>query len=151
MVVIRYMTKDDYPGVKMLWDNIEGFRIRKIDDSQDGILKLLERNPKMSIVAEKDGTIVGNILCGHDGRTGMLYHVCVDTAFRQQGIGKNMVNMAISALKRDGISTVTLIAMVTNEMGNLFWQKMGWTERTDMNYYNYVINGENVIHTNPGL
>ena len=151
MVIIRYMMKDDYPGVKMLWDNIEGFRIRKVDDSQAGILKLLERNPKMSIVAEKDGTIIGNILCGHDGRTGMLYHVCVDTAFRQQGIGKNMVNMAIDALKREGIGTVTLIAMVTNEMGNLFWQKMGWTERRDMNYYNYVINGENVIHTNSGL
>ncbi len=41
-------------------------------------LRFLKRNPTTSVVAVEDGKIVGAILCGHDGRRGCLYHVCVD-------------------------------------------------------------------------
>ena len=40
------------------------------------------------------------ILCGHDGRRGCLYHVCVDEAYRMRGIGKAMVVFAMEALKQ---------------------------------------------------
>ena len=50
------------------------------------------------MVAEEDGRIVGAILCGHDGRRGCLYHVCVDEGYRMRGIGKAMVVAAMEAL-----------------------------------------------------
>ena len=62
-----------------------------IDDSRDGVLRFLKRNPATSVVAVEDGKIVGAILCGHDGRRGCLYHVCVDEHYRKCGIGKSMV------------------------------------------------------------
>ena len=63
--------------------------------------RFLKRNPTTSVVAEKDGQIVGSILCGHDGRRGCLYHVCVDENYRRQGIGKAMVVRAMEALKTE--------------------------------------------------
>ena len=75
---IRVMTIDDYDEVYSLWQTIHGFGIRSIDDSRDGVLRFLKRNPTTSVVAVEDGKIVGAILCGHDGRRGCLYHVCVE-------------------------------------------------------------------------
>ena len=65
---IRVMTIDDYDEVYSLWQTIHGFGIRSIDDSREGVLRFLKRNPTTSVVAVEDGKIVGAILCGHDGR-----------------------------------------------------------------------------------
>ena len=80
---IRVMTIDDYDEVYSLWKTIHGFGIRSIDDSREGVLRFLKRNPTTSVVAVEDGKIVGAILCGHDGRRGCLYHVCVDEHYRK--------------------------------------------------------------------
>ena len=64
---IRVMTIDDYDEVYSLWHTIHGFGIRSIDDSREGVLTFLKRNPTTSVVAVEDGKIVGAILCGHDG------------------------------------------------------------------------------------
>ena len=74
---IRVMTPDDYDKVYKLWLSIKGFGIRSIDDSKEGVERFLKRNPTTSVVAEQNGRIVGSIMCGHDGRTGCFYHVCV--------------------------------------------------------------------------
>lgn len=80
--MIRAMTIEDYEGVKALWLTIKGFAIRSIDDSREGVTRFLDRNPGTSVVAVEDGRIVGAILCGHDGRRGCLYHVCVAKEYR---------------------------------------------------------------------
>ena len=143
-ITIRAMTIDDYPGIYALWTQINGFGIRSIDDSQAGIARFLKRNPTTSVVAEMDGTIIGGILCGHDGRRGCLYHVCVDRRYRRQGIGKRMVIYAMEALKREEINKVTLIAFTKNDIGNAFWNTIGWTKREDLNYYDFTLNEENI-------
>ena len=67
-ITIRDMTIEDYDGVYTLWMTIKGFAIRSIDDAREGVERFLSRNPGISVVAVKDGEIVGSILCGHDGR-----------------------------------------------------------------------------------
>ena len=114
--MIRTMTIDDYDEVYALWKKIRGFGIRSIDDSREGVERFLKRNPTTSVVAVKDERIVGSILCGHDGRRGCLYHVCVDEAYRRHGIGRAMV--------------------------------VHWTERLDLNYYDFTLNEENITAFN---
>ena len=129
--MIRVMTIDDYDGVYALWKKIKGFGIRSIDDSREGVERFLKRNPTTSVVAVEDGKVVGSILCGHDGRRGCLYHVCVDEAYRRHGIGKDMVVYAMKALQDEKINKVSLIAFTQNDIGNAFWNTIGWTERLD--------------------
>ena len=144
--MVRIMTIEDYEGVYALWKKIKGFGIRSIDDSKEGVARFLKRNPTTSVVAEKDGRIVGSILCGHDGRRGCLYHVCVDEDYRRHGIGKRMVVFAMKALKEEKINKVSLIAFTENDIGNAFWNTIGWTERLDLNYYDFTLNEENKLH-----
>ena len=146
--MVRIMTIEDYEGVYALWKKIKGFGIRSIDDSKEGVARFLKRNPTTSVVAEKDGRIVGSILCGHDGRRGCLYHVCVDEDYRRHGIGKRMVVFAMKALKEEKINKVSLIAFTENDSGNAFWNTIGWTERLDLNYYDFTLNEENITAFN---
>ena len=149
--MVRIMTIEDYEGVYALWKKIKGFGIRSIDDSKEGVARFLKRNPTTSVVAEKDGRIVGSILCGHDGRRGCLYHVCVDEDYRRHGIGKRMVVFAMKALKEEKINKVSLIAFTENDIGNAFWNTIGWTERLDLNYYDFTLNEENITAFNGQL
>lgn len=146
--MVRIMTIEDYEGVYALWKKIKGFGIRSIDDSKEGVARFLKRNPTTNVVAEKDGRIVGSILCGHDGRRGCLYHVCVDEDYRRHGIGKRMVVFAMKALKEEKINKVSLIAFTENDIGNAFWNTIGWTERLDLNYYDFTLNEENITAFN---
>ena len=138
------MTIDDYEEVHDLWVKIRGFGIRSIDDSKEGVERFLKRNPTTSVVAVEDGKVVGAILCGHDGRRGCLYHVCVDAAYRMRGIGKSMVVFCMEALKAEKINKVSLIAFTKNDIGNAFWNEIGWTKREDLNYYDFTLNEENI-------
>ena len=137
-MTVRTMQIEDYEGVHELWMTIKGFGIRSIDDSKEGVERFLKRNPTTSVVAEMDGKIVGSILCGHDGRRGCLYHVCV----------KAMVVREIEKLKEDQISKVSLIAFTENDIGNAFWNTIGWTERLDLNYYEFTLNEKNITAFN---
>ncbi len=145
---IRTMTIEDYDGVKDLWLSIEGFAIRSIDDSREGVERFLLRNPNTSVVAVVNGKIVGAILCGHDGRRGCFYHVCVRRSYRKRGIGKAMVVKAMEELRREKINKVSLIAFTKNDVGNSFWRGIGWTQRKDLNYYDFTLNKENIIRYN---
>ena len=127
-----------------LWMKIHGFGIRSVDDSREGVERFLKRNPTTSVVAVEDDKIVGAILCGHDGRRGCLYHVCVDEAYRMRGIGKAMVVFAMEALKTEGINNVSLIAFTKNDIGNAFWKEIGWKKREDLNYYDFILNEANI-------
>lgn len=146
--MVRTMTIEDYDGVRALWMTIKGFGIRSIDDSKEGVGRFLKRNPTTSVVAVEDGKIVGSILCGHDGRRGCLYHVCVHEDYRRRGIGKAMVVRAMEALKAEQVSKVSLIAFTKNDIGNAFWNTIGWTRRMDLNYYDFVLNAENITAFN---
>ncbi len=143
-IIIRVMRAEDYDKVYALWKSIRGFGIRSMDDSREGVEKFLRRNPATSVVAEQNGRIVGAILCGHDGRTGCFYHVCVAKDYRKHGVGYRMARFAMKALQEEGISKVTLIAFKDNQVGNAFWEELGWKVRNDVNYYEMVLNEGNV-------
>ncbi len=140
---IMPMTESDYDDVRALWMTIRGFGIRALDDSREDVVRFIRRNPTTSVVAKADGKIVGSILCGSDGRQGALYHVCVAKEYRRQGIGTRMVGYCMQQLKSMGINKVGLIAFTKNDVGNAFWNQIGW-KKSDVNYYEFVLNEKNI-------
>ena len=139
------MTEADYDDVRALWMTIRGFGIRALDDSREDVVRFIRRNPTTSVVAKAEGRVIGSILCGSDGRQGALYHVCVAEGFRRQGIGTRMVGYCMQQLKALGINKVGLIAFTKNGGGNAFWKQIGW-KKVDVNYYEFVLNAENITH-----
>ena len=143
-ILISPMTEHDYDDVRALWMTIRGFGIRALDDSREDVKRFLDRNPTTSVVARDGDRVVGSILCGSDGRQGALYHVCVAKKYRRLGIGTQMVAYCMRRLKDMGINRVTLIAFKHNDEGNAFWNQIGWKRRSDVNYYEFILNEKNI-------
>lgn len=136
---IRNMQLDDYDSVYALWLSCPGMGLNNLDDSREGITKYLARNPDTCFVAVEDGRIIGSILTGHDGRRGYISHTAVSPSHQRQGIGKQLVEVALDALKQQDINKVNLVVFARNEKGNAFWEKMGFTQRPDLIYRNYTL------------
>lgn len=136
---IRKMRLCDYDSVYALWLSCPGIGLNNLDDSREGIAKYLARNPDTCFVAEEQGKIIGAILTGHDGRRGYISHTAVSPDYRRQGVGRQLVETALNALKAQGINKVNLVAFAHNEQGNAFWEKMGFTTRPDLIYRNKTL------------
>ena len=136
---IRLMTIDDYEKVYELWMSCAGMGLNNLDDSKENIEKFLKRNPDTCFVDETDNNIVGVIIVGNDGRRGYIYHTAVNPQYRKQGIAKSLVDTAMTALQKIGINKAALVVFNRNEIGNDFWEKMGFTVRDDLKYRNKAL------------
>ena len=136
---IRLMTIDDYEKVYELWMSCVGMGLNNLDDSKEGIDKFLQRNPDTCFVAEIENVIVGVIIVGSNGRRGYAYHTAVNPQYRKQSIAKSLVDTAMNALQKTGINKAALVVFDRNEIGNGFWEKMGFTVRNDLIYRNKAL------------
>ena len=138
-MTIRLMTIKDYEKVYQLWISCEGMGLNNQDDSKVGIDTFLKRNPDSCFVAEDNSEIIGAIISGSDGRRGFIYHTAVYPEHRNRGIAEQLVEAVINALKSKGIKKVALVVFDRNEVGNDFWERVGFTARDDLVYRNKVI------------
>ena len=136
---IRTMTLADYDTVYTLWLSCPGMGLNDLDDSPEGIAAFLLRNPETCLVAEESGVVIGVIMAGSDGRRGYIYHTAVRPDRQGCGIGAALVAEVSDALKRLGIHKVALVVFNRNEGGNAFWEKQGFTVRTDITYRNRAL------------
>ena len=120
---IRVMTEKDYASVYQLWLSCAGMGLNNLDDSEEGIARFLKRNPETCLVALEGESFIGAILVGTDGRRAYIYHTAVHPYFRRKG-----------AVKRLGIHKVSLVVFERNELGNRFWQELGFSVRNDLLY-----------------
>ena len=135
----RLMQISDYDSIYNLWINTPGMGLNSVDDSKEGIEKFLKRNPSTCFIAEENEKIVGVIMAGNDGRRGYIYHIAVLPEFCGKHIAKTLVENAMAALEKEGITKVALVVFEKNQNGNGFWEKIGFTVRNDLIYRNKTI------------
>ena len=110
----------DYPAVRLLWENAgSGIHVRRSDDP-DEIQKKLLRDPDLFLVAEAGGRLIGTVIGGFDGRRGLIYHLAVEAAFRQQGVGSLLMEEVERRLKARGCLKCYLMVAVDNDSAMRF-------------------------------
>ena len=138
----RTINIKDYDEIFELWNSTEQSRraLNPVDDTREGIDRYLKRNPNTCFVAVTDDIIVGVILTGHDGRRGIIHHMCVHPDYRRRGIAGQLVSLAEDALKKEGIQKVFGLVFKDNDTANSFWEQQGYSVRTNLNYRNKSLN-----------
>ena len=129
MFDLRPMTVADLPACLALWTGMDGITLFPATDSIKGLDRYLTRNPGLSVVAFKDGQLVGAALAGHDARRGYLHHVAVAVEYRRRGLGRTMVEWCLRALVNEGIGRCHIFVNAGNDAGKEFWRHVGWEER----------------------
>ncbi|HEY1171352.1 MAG TPA: GNAT family N-acetyltransferase [Verrucomicrobiae bacterium] len=124
---IRVMTMDDFDAVLALWQSTEGVGLNEMD-SRENISRFLVRNDGLSfVVLDESGNIIGAMLGGTDGRRGYLHHLAVAKDYRGQGLGRQLVETCLKALKAQGIKRCSIFVYANNVAGQSFWKHLGWS------------------------
>jgi ribosomal protein S18 acetylase RimI-like enzyme len=140
MFRIRAMTIDDHDAVLGLLSETPGVSLREAD-SRESTRRYLERNPGLSFVAEIGGAAVGCLMAGHDGRRGYLQHLVVLPEHRRRGIAGALVERCLAGLESLGIRKSHIDVLKTNPLAAAYWERRGWTLRTDIHRYSMVRGG----------
>ncbi|MGD9159502.1 MAG: GNAT family N-acetyltransferase, partial [Desulfobacteraceae bacterium] len=123
---ISNFTIESYDRVLHLWKLCgEGVGLSD-SDSSENIQLYLNRNPGMSLIAERGNELTGVVLAGHDGRRGYIHHLAVSPDYRRQGIGKLLVNTCLKKLRGEGILKCHILLFNSNLEGLKFWEAIGW-------------------------
>jgi ribosomal protein S18 acetylase RimI-like enzyme len=130
-VQLRSMAADDYEEVRRLWEDSPGVGLSDAD-SRAGVERYLRANPGMSMVAVRDGRIIGAALCGHDGRRGYLSHLVVHESYRRSGAATAIVNACVAALRGAGMDKCHVLVFTDNEDALAFYRSNGWIEREEL-------------------
>jgi len=120
---------EDYDAAMTLWNTAPGVRA---SEPREEFERILMRNPGLSTAVRVGVELAGAVLCCHDGRRGYLYHLAVAEKYRRQGIARTLVERSLSLLEQQGIGRCTIFLVADNEQGKVFWQQLGWFERTDL-------------------
>jgi len=131
MAAIRPLAAADFEAVRRLWTETEGLG-KGPGDGLEGMGRFLARNPGLSLVAEDGGTIVGVVLCGHDGRRGFIYHLAVAKEHRRRGLAADLVRRCLSRLKAEGLERCLIVVVDGNDSALRFWESVGWRRRHDL-------------------
>jgi ribosomal protein S18 acetylase RimI-like enzyme len=125
-ISIRKFTLNDYDTVLALWQNAgDGLGIGR-SDTRTEIAKKLRRDPDSFLVAEDDGKTIGTVIGGYDGRRGLIYHLAVDRAYRQHGIGKMLMDEVEQRMIAKGCLKAYLLVKRGNEDVVEFYRHRGW-------------------------
>lgn len=129
---LRPMRIEDHDAVTRLWRDEPGIGL-SASDSRDRIARLLARNPDLSLVAcDEAGAIVGAVLCSYDGLRGFIRHLAVAASHRRRGLGRALAEEARHRLVATGADKGTIFIFEDNAAGRAFWERLGWSERTDL-------------------
>jgi len=131
---IRVFEPEDHAQARGLWGSTEGVGLSNAD-SFENVCRFLERNPGLSFVTTDKQMVVATILCGHDGRRGLIHHLAVASSQRRRGLGRALVQRALAALRQEGIQKCHLLVFHQNAAGRAFWGRIGAEERTSLGVF----------------
>ena len=129
-IVVAPFETAHYAAARALWDATPGVGLSEAD-GPEGIAAFLARNPGLSLLAPGSGVVVATMLCGHDGRRGLIHHLVVAESHRRRGIARRLLEQGLAGLRREGIARAHLLVYATNEAGLAFWRAVG-IERTEI-------------------
>lgn len=126
---------DDWESVRTLWATAgSGIHLGRSDTPEE-ILKKLQRDPNLFLVAEQVDQIVGAVVGGFDGRRGLIYHLAVSVDSRQQGIGALLMGELEDRLRAKGCLRCYLLVTRENVQAMQFYEKRGWVTLDELAIY----------------
>lgn len=133
-LLVRPFIATDYPPARALWEATPGVGLSEAD-TPSAIAVYLDRNPGTSFVATDADVLVGTILCGHDGRRGLIHHLVTAATHRRRGIASQLLRAGLGALQERGIQKCHLLVFRSNVDGLGFWRSVAARERTDLTLF----------------
>ena len=96
---IRDYVDGDYKQVAEVWKRCFSGRLRPID-SKNTMRCVVERAPRMFLVAEEKGKIIGTVYATYDGRQAAIHRLAVLPENQRKGIGRKLLKELLTRMRK---------------------------------------------------
>jgi GNAT superfamily N-acetyltransferase len=144
-ISIREWRREDLTVIRLAWLDYcrnqarSDMRLRRNAEAamMEWLTARFKQSPRMGFIAEKDGTAAGFLIARVDDwessppiiearRIGIIDAVYVSESFRQQGIGSQLIERALQAMRKADAIAVETIYEAWNDGSTQFWQRAGF-------------------------
>jgi ribosomal protein S18 acetylase RimI-like enzyme len=125
LTIRTFEFEQDMSKVLDLWTHAgPGVHLSRSDRPLE-IRKKLKNDPDLFLVAELGDVLIGTVLGGYDGRRGMVYHLAVANEYRNEGVGKILMQELEERLRSRGCLKYYLLVTKQNSEALEFYKKIG--------------------------
>jgi len=121
---IRPYDQRDEEQVVQLW-NACGLIVPQNNPRLD-ILRKLQVQPEMFLVACSDGQVIATVMAGYEGHRGWINYLAVHPDHQRTGIGRRMMEAAEDHLRSIGCPKINLQVRSSNAGVIEFYQRIGF-------------------------
>jgi ribosomal protein S18 acetylase RimI-like enzyme len=97
-----------------------------ISDDEAGVERLIRRDPRALLLAERDGELVGTVIAGFDGWRCHLYRLAVHPRSRRQGVATALLDAAERRFAALGGRRGDAMVLERNERAQHAWSAAGY-------------------------
>jgi len=134
-VLIRRMRKSDYDDLVTLW-MASGLPFRPDGrDSRYNVMKEIGSRSADFLIAERDGDIIGAVLCTNDGRKGWINRLAVLPACQHEGIASKLIAEAERRFEERELTVVACLIHDDNSGSRALFERMGYELDRSVLYY----------------
>lgn len=124
--MIRLYRSQDEKSVIDLWQQCN--LIIPQNDPHVDIKKKIEYQPDLFFVGTLQDRIVASIMVGYEGHRGWINYMAVLPQYQKKGFGDQLLEHAVSVLKKLGCQKINLQVRETNQEVIEFYKKHGFTD-----------------------
>jgi ribosomal protein S18 acetylase RimI-like enzyme len=139
-VEVRSYQPPDREAVVAVW-RAAGL-VRPVNDPYRDIDRKLAVDPAGFLVALDGGKIVGTVMAGYDGHRGWINYMGVDPNNHRQGVGRALIEAALTLLRTRGCPKVNLQVFRANQGAVEFYGSLGFVEDNVMSMGFRLVNDE---------
>ena len=123
---IREFRRGDEQAVVDLWISCE--LTRPWNDPHADIERKLADSPALFLVGEEEGVVIASVMAGYDGHRGWINYLAVAPAWREQGLGRSLMDAAEERLAALGCAKINLQIRDDNQVARGFYEAIGYRE-----------------------
>lgn len=136
MSSIRKAERQDLPRIVELYEELTEEKLSVSQDTVNRVFDEIEAMPNQEfLVAEKDGFVVGTLFVqitpnlSHGARPwAILENMIVDSRYRRQGIGRQLVESALERCREAGCYKIQLLSNKKRREAHQFYRTIGFED-----------------------
>lgn len=105
------------------------------EDARNIIIRTFEADSRLQYIAKLDEVLVGMGTVSFENDEASISGLGISTQYQGKGLGRDMLGLILSELKREGAENITIEVDSDNEVAFNLYKKCGFEAEASFNYY----------------